>query len=174
MGCFFSSRRRHTRFDCDWSSDVCSSDLGALTSHGVAWGSLTLRLRDLAVKGHLPKREAARVKQVFAAAAPEQARILVLHHNVLRGEISRRMGLARWRRAQRRIVETGAELVLCGHDHQEGAEQLQGRVVVSTAGAPSTRTPGGPPSSFNFLTIQPSAGAGGNFPGGAEGREVRA
>src|SRR5256886_9207972 len=24
---FFSSRRRHTRFDCDWSSDVCSSDL---------------------------------------------------------------------------------------------------------------------------------------------------
>src|SRR5688572_31367329 len=27
---FFSSRRRHTRFDCDWSSDVCSSDLGDL------------------------------------------------------------------------------------------------------------------------------------------------
>src|SRR5256886_9556054 len=24
---FLSSRRRHTRFDCDWSSDVCSSDL---------------------------------------------------------------------------------------------------------------------------------------------------
>src|SRR5436309_7454540 len=27
---FFSSRRRHTRFSRDWSSDVCSSDLGAL------------------------------------------------------------------------------------------------------------------------------------------------
>src|SRR2546430_9909857 len=26
---FSSSRRRHTRFDCDWSSDVCSSDLAA-------------------------------------------------------------------------------------------------------------------------------------------------
>src|SRR4030066_268032 len=24
---FFSSKRRHTRFKCDWSSDVCSSDL---------------------------------------------------------------------------------------------------------------------------------------------------
>src|SRR5690606_40577021 len=24
---FFSSRRRHTRFSRDWSSDVCSSDL---------------------------------------------------------------------------------------------------------------------------------------------------
>src|SRR5579859_5271620 len=34
---FFSSRRRHTRFDCDWSSDVCSSDLehGQVTfAHG--------------------------------------------------------------------------------------------------------------------------------------------
>src|SRR2546430_4928038 len=29
---FFSSRRRHTRFDCDWSSDVCSSDLIPFTS----------------------------------------------------------------------------------------------------------------------------------------------
>src|SRR5205085_7904820 len=28
---FFSSRRRHTRFDCDWSSDVCSSDLHPYT-----------------------------------------------------------------------------------------------------------------------------------------------
>src|SRR5260370_10495014 len=28
-GFFFSSRRRHTRFKCDWSSDVCSSDLAA-------------------------------------------------------------------------------------------------------------------------------------------------
>src|SRR5260370_3487220 len=27
MSFFFSSRRRHTRFKCDWSSDVCSSDL---------------------------------------------------------------------------------------------------------------------------------------------------
>src|SRR2546430_10781614 len=35
---FFSSRRRHTRFDCDWSSDVCSSDLagaGSVTRPGL-------------------------------------------------------------------------------------------------------------------------------------------
>src|SRR6267142_7185200 len=31
---FFSSRRRHTRLTCDWSSDVCSSDLAA----GVRFG----------------------------------------------------------------------------------------------------------------------------------------
>src|SRR5689334_4650665 len=28
---FFSSRRRHTRWNCDWSSDVCSSDLSDKT-----------------------------------------------------------------------------------------------------------------------------------------------
>src|SRR5256886_4030154 len=32
---FFSSRRRHTRFDCDWSSDVCSSDLLKLADYVV-------------------------------------------------------------------------------------------------------------------------------------------
>src|SRR5690606_40672457 len=31
---FFSSRRRHTRFSRDWSSDVCSSDLEA---DGALW-----------------------------------------------------------------------------------------------------------------------------------------
>src|SRR5256886_7643864 len=33
---FFSSRRRHTRFDCDWSSDVCSSDLTSPSTAPVA------------------------------------------------------------------------------------------------------------------------------------------
>src|SRR5260221_13928708 len=31
---FFSSRRRHTRSLCDWSSDVCSSDLGHQDNEG--------------------------------------------------------------------------------------------------------------------------------------------
>src|SRR3954470_19160961 len=67
------------------------------------------------------------------------------------------MGLARWRTAQRRIVEAGTDVVLCGHDHQEGAELLDGRVTVSTAGTLSTRARGGRPVSFNFVTIDPSA-----------------
>ncbi len=53
----------------------------ALTAHGVAWGSLTLRLRDIAVKGHLPKREMQRVEAVFARAEAGLPRVLVLHHN---------------------------------------------------------------------------------------------
>src|SRR6266571_7435087 len=37
---FFSSRRRHTRLTCDWSSDVCSSDL---TETGDAEGPVVSR-----------------------------------------------------------------------------------------------------------------------------------
>src|SRR2546430_5982899 len=33
---FFTSRGRHTRFDCDWSSDVCSSDLRGLWASGLS------------------------------------------------------------------------------------------------------------------------------------------
>src|SRR5260370_32871303 len=47
---FFSSRRRHTRFKCDWSSDVCSSDLSitAKTPLGPATQQASLR-RDVVV-----------------------------------------------------------------------------------------------------------------------------
>src|SRR5260370_15502213 len=38
---FFSSRRRHTRFKCDWSSDVCSSDLGSIVGTNVAADALS-------------------------------------------------------------------------------------------------------------------------------------
>ncbi|MBI4501441.1 MAG: metallophosphoesterase [Gemmatimonadetes bacterium] len=126
---------------------------GALTSHGVAWGSLTPRLRDIAVKGHLPNREIKRVTAIFAKARPEQARVLVVHHNVLRGDLSQRMGLARWRQAQRRILQSGADLVLCGHDHQEQVDMLDRRIVVSCSGTLSNRSRGLRPSAFHRITV---------------------
>src|SRR2546430_2813961 len=48
---FFSSRRRHTRFDCDWSSDVCSSDL---------WHAVKEALLASGVIGSRPKTEYAK------------------------------------------------------------------------------------------------------------------
>src|SRR5260370_3407296 len=39
---FFSSRRRHTRFKCDWSSDVCSSDLPLIGRQ--LWGEGSSRM----------------------------------------------------------------------------------------------------------------------------------
>src|SRR5206468_9566099 len=45
---FFSSRRRHTRSDRDWSSDVCSSDLPAASRNP----GRALRLRCAAPRRH--------------------------------------------------------------------------------------------------------------------------
>src|SRR5579862_5180453 len=47
---FFSSRRRHTRWNCDWSSDVCSSDLihfFSLQGRGDQLGALMERGADI-------------------------------------------------------------------------------------------------------------------------------
>src|SRR5690625_7678867 len=39
---FFSSRRRHTRWPRDWSSDVCSSDLSEVDGGGLGGGVKTV------------------------------------------------------------------------------------------------------------------------------------
>src|SRR6266542_630907 len=46
---FFSSRRRHTRCYRDWSSDVCSSDLGPVVACS-AGGTAAELLRDVSVR----------------------------------------------------------------------------------------------------------------------------
>jgi 3',5'-cyclic AMP phosphodiesterase CpdA len=130
---------------------------GALSSYGVAFGSLTWNLRDVAVKGHLPASETSRVGKVFAHAPPDAVRILAVHHNVLRGALSHRQGLADWRSVWRRLRATGADVVLCGHDHHEGAGQIEGALAVSTSGTHSFRTRGGRPSVFNLVTIDDRA-----------------
>jgi 3',5'-cyclic AMP phosphodiesterase CpdA len=126
---------------------------GALSAHGVSPGSMTWNLRDLAVKGHLPRRETDRVAAIFARAPAGAAKVLVLHHNVLPGELSDRMGLAHWRDAQRRLAEAGPDVVLCGHDHQESAGQVSGTLAVSTASTQTSRTRGGRPSVFNVVRV---------------------
>jgi 3',5'-cyclic AMP phosphodiesterase CpdA len=126
----------------------------ALTSHGLSFGSMTWNLNDLVVKGHLPRSEVERITRVFQAAPPGAARVVVMHHNVLRGEISNRMGLARWKQAQRRLRAAGADLILCGHDHQEGTGQLDGVVVVATtSGHARGRIRGHRPAAFNLVAV---------------------
>src|SRR5256886_13382557 len=84
---FFSSRRRHTRFDCDWSSDVCSSDLsddeirdgikllaqttGIFTE--TAGGVTTAVLAKLAQRGDIDPSE--RVVAVITGERSEERRV---------------------------------------------------------------------------------------------------
>src|SRR2546430_4071421 len=62
---FFSSRRRHTRFDCDWSSDVCSSDLHALYN---------LHIQSVLVEGG-----ARLLQSFFDAGVWDEARVITNH-----------------------------------------------------------------------------------------------
>src|SRR3712207_9124619 len=55
---FFSSRRRHTRYWRDWSSDVCSSDLSAPAR--MAWTSKKPSARRGALARTAPRGKEAR------------------------------------------------------------------------------------------------------------------
>ncbi|HKV74232.1 MAG TPA: metallophosphoesterase [Gemmatimonadales bacterium] len=128
---------------------------GALSANGIALGSLTFNPNDMAVKGNLPRSETKRLTRVFQGTPQHEYRVAVLHHNVLRGNLSQRMGLSHWRSAGRRLVACGADVVLCGHDHEEGTGLLENRIVVSTASTLSTRVRGERPASFNVVRLLP-------------------
>src|SRR6266571_2069723 len=57
---FFSSRRRHTRLTCDWSSDVCSSDLIVAHRPGAALGQ-TVVVENVTGAGGTMRSEERRV-----------------------------------------------------------------------------------------------------------------
>src|SRR5256886_1171906 len=72
---FFSSRRRHTRFDCDWSSDVCSSDLAAkdpllYIGEGVLYSGATDELVKFAELAQLPVLTTLKAKGAFPENHP--------------------------------------------------------------------------------------------------------
>jgi 3',5'-cyclic AMP phosphodiesterase CpdA len=105
---------------------------GMLTSHGLSWGSLGLDLREWTIRGHLPRSETRRVKEIFSKADETKTRIAVMHHNLIPGERSGRNGLVRCAGAQKRVLDTGADIVLCGHDHHDHVDLLHGVTVVTT------------------------------------------
>ncbi len=129
---------------------------GCNTAHGISRGSLTHRMRDLGVIGHVNQRDLRKVEEAFSRAAQDAARVVMIHHNPIRGATSGRHGLANTKQALRSFATLGTELVLCGHDHQEAVhtvEESEGGLVVSTAGTISNRLRAGRPSSFNLVEI---------------------
>src|SRR5690606_40465117 len=69
---FFSSRRRHTRFSRDWSSDVCSSDLGAALDGGQVRLDLAVALLDLGLIGLIQLAGLPEGEQVLLAVVADQ------------------------------------------------------------------------------------------------------
>src|SRR5690606_40482129 len=95
---FFSSRRRHTRFSRDWSSDVCSSDLIRLVAScnlPTEWGIFTLHGFEEAATG---REHVALTMGDLADGAPVLAR---LHSECLTGRSEERR-VGKERRPRRR------------------------------------------------------------------------
>jgi 3',5'-cyclic AMP phosphodiesterase CpdA len=133
---------------------------GCNTAHGISRGSLTRRFRDLGVIGHVNKRDLEKVEEAFAKADPDAAKVVMIHHNPVKGELSGRHGLANTKQALNAFATLGARLVLCGHDHQEAVhavEESAPGLIVSTAGTISNRLRAGRPSSFNLVEIDESS-----------------
>jgi 3',5'-cyclic AMP phosphodiesterase CpdA len=153
----YSRYKRFISEDLTPSLEVPGAVIAGLnTAHGITRGSLTKRFRDLGVIGHVKHADIESVKEAFSKASPDAARIVMIHHNPVKGELSGRHGLANTEQALHAFADLGAELILCGHDHLDAVHTVEKGahgLVISTAGTISNRLRPGRASSFNFVEI---------------------
>ncbi|HYN80561.1 MAG TPA: metallophosphoesterase [Gemmatimonadaceae bacterium] len=132
--------------------------VGLNTSHGVTMRTLTWNVRDISIIGDIRREQFRKAEIAFNQSPPPDARVIVMHHNPVKGELSQRHGLKRTKKILGAFAAMGVDLILCGHDHQESVhyiEHTKKGTVISTAGTVSSRSRGGRPSSVNVIRILP-------------------
>src|SRR5690606_40609782 len=72
---FFSSRRRHTRFSRDWSSDVCSSDLELTMLVNLVRQKLLLLQQKILMSSHLSMNLCSRLLKDLLTLRSEERRV---------------------------------------------------------------------------------------------------
>jgi 3',5'-cyclic AMP phosphodiesterase CpdA len=130
--------------------------VGINTAQGVMPRTLTWNLRDISIIGDVRRAQIERAREEFVRSPASDARVIVMHHNPVRGELSRRHGLKNTKQVLGAFAEIGVDLILCGHDHQEAIhyiEHTKKGTVISTAGTVSNRSRGGRPSSVNIIGV---------------------
>lgn len=130
------------------------SIVGLNSAGGMLPRTLTLYPRDWRVKGGLTKAQLEDARVRLAASPAGDVRVLVVHHNVVRGRISNRWGLARPVRTLDAIAAMSPHVVCSGHDHEERVELVTrptGQFIVSTTGTLSSRMRKHRPSSLTVI-----------------------
>ena len=133
--------------------------VGINTAQGVTRRTLTWNVRDISIIGDVRRSQIEQARRLFAKSPETDARVIVMHHNPVRGELSQRHGLKNTKKILGAFAELGVDVVLCGHDHQEAihyVEHTRKGTVISTAGTVSNRSRGGRPSSLNVITLSPT------------------
>jgi 3',5'-cyclic AMP phosphodiesterase CpdA len=134
--------------------------VGVNTSQGVLPQTLTWNVRDISIIGHVRRAQIDRAAAEFDRSPATDLRVIVMHHNPVKGELSQRHGLKDTPKVLGAFAEIGVRLILCGHDHQEAVHavgETRKGTVVSTAGTVSSRSRGGRPSSANVITVSADA-----------------
>ncbi|MGI9075776.1 MAG: metallophosphoesterase family protein [Gemmatimonadaceae bacterium] len=134
--------------------------VGLNTAHGVALHTLTWNYRDVSIIGDLRASQIEYARRMFEESPKGDARAIVMHHNPMKGELSKRHGVVNTKRVLGAFADLGVDVVLCGHDHQEAihyVEHTRRGTVISTAGTVSNRSRGGRPSSLNIIKIREKA-----------------
>ena len=134
--------------------------VGVNSAAGIMPWTLTWNPRDLRVKGGLRREQLDHARERLSAAPQGDLRVLVVHHNVLRGRLSNRWGLARPHRVLDAIAEMRPHVVCTGHDHEERIEIVErngSKFLVATANTLSSRMRGKRASSFNVIEWEEGA-----------------
>ncbi|HEY7393648.1 MAG TPA: metallophosphoesterase, partial [Gemmatimonadaceae bacterium] len=153
----FAKYRAYINRDIEPVLRVAGATLvGLNTSQGVLRQTLTWNVRDISIIGHLTRGQIEQARAEFERSRAGDARVVVMHHNPVKGELSQRHGLKNTQRILGAFAEMGVDLVLCGHDHQEAVhyiEHTKRGTIISTSGTISNRSRGGRPSSVNSIRI---------------------
>ncbi len=130
------------------------SMVGLNSAVGMLPQAVTWYPRDWRVKGGLTAAQFDWAARELAASPVGDLRLLVVHHNVVRGRLSHRWGLKRPEAALDRIAAMSVDAVCTGHDHEERIEVVQrstGRFLVSGANTLSNRMRKRRPSALNVI-----------------------
>lgn len=130
------------------------SIVGLNSSLGMLPPALTWYPRDWRVKGGLTAAQIEAARHKLSRAAPDSLRIAVVHHNVVKGRLSSRWGLARPQRQLDALASLDVDVICSGHDHEERLElvtRTTGQFVASTANTLSNRMRGHRPSAVTVI-----------------------
>lgn len=111
-------------------------------------------------EGRLSMQQLMRMEQKFTAGAPDQFRILVLHHPLLELQISGRQVVKPLKALMESIEKSRVDLVMCGHFHRSQILAVgltaKWRTVISQAPTVCSTRLQGEPQGFHEITLHGS------------------
>lgn len=128
--------------------------IGLNSAPGAMPWAVTANPRDWSVKGGLTAAQIESARARIALTSPTDLRVLVTHHNVVRGRLSNRWGMANPERTLDALAGLRADVICTGHDHEERIERVERgphALVVSGANTLSNRVRGHRASALNVI-----------------------